>query len=121
MAADGYQCVGCGIAGGELYPESPNETAVLGITRRLVDLANGQPEEQLITECKRCKAGGAMSSPIDVSRLLENIRNLDEIDQDRLRRWVERGRRGATPLDRIWNEVSTGCPPKPEKDYGGSS
>lgn len=103
MAADGHQCVMCGIAAGELYPESPNETAVLSVKRWPIKLAGGDSHEQLVTMCKRCGAGGGTSQPLDVSRLIVDARNLDEADQDRLRRWVERGRRGPTPLDRIWN------------------
>lgn len=103
FAADDYQCATCGIAGGESYPESPSETAVLGITRRSVKLADGQTEQQLITECKRCRAGAEAASTADVGRLLSDIRDLDEADRARLQRWMERGRRGATPLDRVWN------------------
>jgi hypothetical protein len=103
LAADGYQCTICGVAGGEPYPESSNETAVLGITRKAVQAADGELHEQLITECKRCKAGKADPSTMDVSRLLAEIRTLDQADQDRLQRWIERGKRGPTPLDRVWN------------------
>jgi hypothetical protein len=103
MAADGHQCVVCGIAGGERYPESPNETAVLSVKRRPIKLAEGDSDRQLVTMCKRCGAGGDVSQPTDVSRLIMDARNLDEADLDRLRRWIERGRRGPTPLDRVWN------------------
>lgn len=103
MAADGYQCVVCGIGGGEPYPDSPNETAVLGIARRSVWLGDGSSDEQLVTECKRCRVGDSLSRPSDLSRLIADARNLDDVDQYRLRRWVDRGRRGPTPLDRVWN------------------
>ena len=103
LQADAFQCATCGIAGGEAYLESANETAVLSITRRAVKRADGQTEQQLITECKRCRSGTEAASVADVGRLLSDIRDLDDADQDRLRRWMERGRRGATPLDRIWN------------------
>lgn len=103
MAADGYQCVICGVGGGETYPDSPNETAVLGTTRRSVRLEDGLSAEQLVTECKRCRVGdGPSRPPADVRRLIVDADNLDDADQHRLRRWVERGRRGPTPLDRLW-------------------
>lgn len=102
MAADAFQCAICGIAGGETYPDSPTETATLAISRRQIQTPDGVTDQQLITECKRCRAG-ADTSPTDIGRLLVDIRNLDVADQDRLVRWIGRGRRGATPLDRVWN------------------
>lgn len=104
MAADGFQCVVCGVGGGEAYPDSPNETAVLGTTRRPVRLADGSSAEQLVTECKRCRAGDGPSRPsADLRRLIAEARNLEDGDRNRLHRWLERGRRGPTPLDRLWN------------------
>ncbi|BBZ66262.1 hypothetical protein MINS_16910 [Mycolicibacterium insubricum] len=104
MAADGFQCVVCGVGGGETYPDSPNETAVLGTTRRPVGLPDGSSAKQLVTECKRCRAGdGSSRPPADIRRLIEDARNLEDDDRNHLHRWVERGRRGPTPLDRLWN------------------
>ncbi|MEU4572553.1 hypothetical protein [Nonomuraea sp. NPDC023979] len=102
FAADEYQCVVCGVAGGESYVDSPNETAVLAVTRRQVRLPGGEIEEQLITECKRCRSGMQEGEFGDVRRILSDIRDLDEADRKRLSRWIERGRRGPTALDRAW-------------------
>jgi hypothetical protein len=102
LAHDAFQCVMCGIAGGEAYPDAPSDTAVLGISRRVVQLSDGSTDQQLITECKRCRAGADIS-PTDVGRLLSDIRDLDAAERDRLIRWMGRGRRGPTPLDRVWN------------------
>lgn len=102
LSADDYQCVVCGIAGGESYPEAPADTAVLSISRRQVRLSDGQTRQELVTECKRCRAGMDGSEVGDVARLLSDVRNLDEADRARLLRWMRRGRRGATSLDRIW-------------------
>jgi hypothetical protein len=102
LAADSYQCVICGIAGGEVYPDSTTETAVLSVSRREVRLADGEAESQLVTECKRCRAGVSSDQIGDLRRLLTDIGNLDETDQARLHRWMRRGQRGATPLDRVW-------------------
>lgn len=104
MAADDYQCVVCGIAGGETYLDSPNETAVLAVTRRAVRLPGGDTEDQLVTECKHCRGGHNDGQTADTARLLEDIRNLDDADRARLERWMRRGRRGATPLDRAWTQ-----------------
>ncbi len=104
MAADGYQCVVCGIGGGEAYPDSPNETAILSATRRPIRLADGSSTVQLVTECKRCRAGDGPSRPEpDIRRLIDEARCLEDVDRNRLQRWIERGRRGPTPLDRLWN------------------
>lgn len=101
LAADGYQCVVCGVGGGEAYPDSPNETAVIGVCRRQVLLADGRAEEQLVTECKRCRNGRTNWS-VDIERLLAELQALDDDDLRRMQRWVKRGRRAPTPLDRVW-------------------
>ncbi|GII89105.1 hypothetical protein Ssi03_70950 [Sphaerisporangium siamense] len=101
FAADDYQCVVCGIAGGESYPDALNDSAVLSISRRDVLLQGERVEVQLVTECKRCRAG-TDGETSDVGRLLSDIRDLDDTERARLIRWMERGRRGATPLDRAW-------------------
>lgn len=102
MAADGYQCTLCGIAGGETYPDSKLTTAVLSISRRTVNLPDGSSEVQLITECNRCRAGDSKSEPVELGSIQSATEQLDEDDLTRLRRWVGRDRRGPTPLDRIW-------------------
>lgn len=102
LAADSYQCVVCGIAGGEPYPDAPHQTAVLSVATHSVLMADRSVDEQLVTQCKRCRAGADMSEPADAGRLLSDIQHLDEVEQDRIRRWIRRGRRGPTPLDRAW-------------------
>jgi hypothetical protein len=102
MAADGYQCTLCGIAGGETYADSMLASAVLSLTRRPVKLPDGSSQVQLVTECNRCRAGEANQDVTDLRRLLTDVEQLDASDLARLRRWIDRGRRGPTPLDRIW-------------------
>lgn len=104
LAADDFQCVICGIAGGEAYPDMPNTTAVLSVSRRAIVAADGAKEELLVTECKVCRSGDSGNRPVDVARLMTEIGHLDGEDLARLRRWMERGRRGATPLDRVWTQ-----------------
>jgi len=103
FAADQFQCVVCGVAGGETYPDSPSAPAVLSVSRKAVRLPGGSTEEQMVTECKRCRAGSDAEETIDTGRLLSDIQDLDAPDRTRLLRWMERGRRGPTPLDRAWN------------------
>ncbi|WP_459805441.1 hypothetical protein [Herbidospora sp. RD11066] len=102
FAADDYQCVTCGIAGGEAYADSPTETAVLAASSRTVHLSMDHTELMYVTECKRCRSGAANNQSADLSRLISDVRDLDEADQRRLLLWMRRGRRGATPIDRAW-------------------
>ncbi|MET9778510.1 hypothetical protein ABZ023_30400 [Streptomyces sp. NPDC006367] len=102
MARDHYMCTVCGISGGEPYQDDSNQTAVLAITRRRTILLDGSEETLLATECKRCRSGSD-GSPARVDETLAEIKELDPGDQRRLLRWMERGRRGTTPLERAWN------------------
>nr|WP_062339717.1 hypothetical protein [Herbidospora sakaeratensis] len=102
FAADDYQCVTCGIAGGETYADSPSETAVLAASSRTVRLSHDRTELMYVTECKRCRSGTGNDQSADLARLLSDIRDLDEAEQRRLLLWIKRGRRGATPIDRAW-------------------
>lgn len=101
LARDGYMCTLCGIAGGETYPDDSVMTAVLAVSRRPVTGADGNEETTLVTECKRCRAGGA-PAPLTVDDVLASARDLEPGERRRLLRWMERGRRGATELDRAW-------------------
>jgi hypothetical protein len=102
MARDHYMCTVCGISGGEEYVDDSNQTAVLAVTRRETTLPDGREETLLVTECKRCRAGGE-GLPAQADEALAAIKALDPGDQRRVMRWIERGRRGSTPLDRAWN------------------
>lgn len=102
MARDGYICTICGISGGEPYLDDSNQTAVLSVTRRKTVLPDGRESTLLTTECKRCRSGIG-SSPARADDALAEIRALDPADQKRLARWIERGRRGTTALERAWN------------------
>ncbi|MEE4544685.1 hypothetical protein V2S66_22255 [Streptomyces sp. V4-01] len=102
FARDEYMCTVCGIAGGESYVEDPNRTAVLSVTRRTTVLPDGREEVLLVAECKRCRAGSD-GSPARADEVLADIKELDDGDRRRLLRWMERGRRGTTALERAWN------------------
>ncbi|WP_228375159.1 hypothetical protein [Demequina iriomotensis] len=113
LARDSYMCTLCGIAGGETYPDDAVLTAVLGVSRRLVRHPDGTEELALVTECKRCRSGRG-SEPISVADAVEAIRALDVHDQKRITRWMERGRRGTTDLDRAWSAFLA-VPPEQRK------
>ncbi|WP_198941681.1 hypothetical protein [Amycolatopsis sp. CB00013] len=102
MARDGYLCTVCGVSAAEPYADDTNQTAVLSVTRHQTVMADGTQGFELMTECKRCRAGAAGGSA-SVNEVLAEIQALGTDDQRRLSRWAKRGRRGATPLDRAWN------------------
>ncbi|MEU6488479.1 hypothetical protein [Streptomyces sp. NPDC046887] len=102
LARDNYMCTACGISGGEEYVDDSNQTAVLSATRRETVLPDGREEVLLVTECKRCRAGSG-GQPARADQMIADINDLDPGDRRRLLRWIERGRRGSTPLDRAWN------------------
>ncbi|MFI6502414.1 hypothetical protein [Nonomuraea typhae] len=101
LERDDYMCTICGISGGEPYLDDSNQTAVLSITRAETVLPDGSEEIHLVTECKRCRAG-ANDGPVRADEVLADIKALDAHDLRRLTRWIERGRRGTTPLERAW-------------------
>lgn len=101
LIRDGYMCTMCGIAGAEPYPDDPVMTAVLAVSRRTIRTSDGLETEGLVTECKRCRSGRE-ASPIDERDALLAARDLSPRDRRRLIRWMERGRRGGTELDRAW-------------------
>jgi hypothetical protein len=102
MARDHYMCTSCGISGGEEYLDDSNQTAVLSVTRQEVVMPDGEQEIQLTTECKRCRAG-AGGEPVRADAVVAAVQSLDQADRARLLRWMGRGRRGSTPLERAWN------------------
>ena len=102
LARDDYMCTICGISGSESYLDDSNQTAVLSVTRRATVLPDGREEVLLVTECKRCRSGGD-GSPARADEVLSDIKALAPPERRRLARWIERGRRGSTPLDRAWN------------------
>ena len=102
LAADGYQCMVCGIAGGETYPDKPSEAAVLSVSRRRVELVRGQPQVQFVSECKRCRQG-SQGGIDDAAGLFAEIENLDDGDRTTFVRWARAGQRPASALDRLWS------------------
>ena len=99
FAEDDYQCVVCGIAGGESYPDAPHMTAILAISRRAVTINDGRAQPMFVTECKRCRSG-TIGDTFDVPLLIERIAGLDTSDRALFAKWAERGKRG--DLDRVW-------------------
>ncbi len=101
LARDGYMCTLCGIAGGEPYPDDSLMTAVLAVSRHSVSGPHEYETEVLMTECKRCRSGGA-PNPVAAEDALAAARSLGPGELHRLLRWMDRGRRGSTALDLAW-------------------
>jgi hypothetical protein len=99
FAENNYQCAVCGIAGGERYPDEPQMTAVLSISRREANIPTRHKESTFVPECKRCRSG-AEDAAVDPHLLLADINRLDSADRTAFIRWAKGGRRD--PLDRIW-------------------
>ncbi|MFC4913727.1 hypothetical protein [Actinomadura gamaensis] len=102
LERDDFLCTTCGISGGEEYPDDPNRTAVLSVSRRTTVLPDGREQVLLVTECKRCRAGST-DAPARADEVAADIRVLDPADRRKLARWIERKRRVSTPLDRVWS------------------
>lgn len=102
LARDGYMCTLCGIAGGEPYPDDVVMTAVLAVSQRTVAADDGSMKRVLVTECKRCRSGET-PAPLTARDAVAAAADLSPSELRRLLRWMERGRRGATELDRAWS------------------
>ncbi|MEV0245841.1 hypothetical protein AB0H76_04535 [Nocardia sp. NPDC050712] len=98
---DGYMCVICGIGGGEPYIDDSNLTAVLEVARRKAQLPSGEMKVMSVTECRRCHVGNR-TKDVNLAEVLGEIQALDTNDHRRLARWIDRGRRGSTPIERAW-------------------
>lgn len=114
LARDGYMCTLCGIAGGEPYPDDTVMTAVLAVSRRTITGDDGREKQMLVTECKRCRSGGG-PEPLEVNDAVAAAAELGPNDLRRLLRWMDRGRRGATELDRAWTAYRR-VPPEERKE-----
>lgn len=101
FAENDYQCVHCGIAGGERYPDAPHMSAVLIAAKKTVAASGAKQSILFYTECSRCHAGES-SSPVNLADLIAEIAHLDPADKKLLLRWAEQGRRNT--LERAWQQ-----------------
>ena len=62
LAKSDYQCVSCGIAGGERYPDTQQMSAVLSASAVRVTDITGKLHTMFIAECNRCRAGSKTES-----------------------------------------------------------
>ncbi|MGE7385423.1 hypothetical protein ACQKM2_08070 [Streptomyces sp. NPDC004126] len=102
---DSFLCRTCGIGVGEKYPDGSSGTSQLAIARRSVLLADGTSEEQLVTVCGKCVAGG--TSEVDLATLLAEVGLLTSIEKTALGAWIDAGQRTRGPLEQIWGILQT--------------
>ncbi|MEV0262973.1 hypothetical protein AB0I49_16760 [Streptomyces sp. NPDC050617] len=105
IAADGHMCRVCGIAGGEPY-EGSLETAQLDIARREVRKPGGTTATELVTECRKCRVGGR-GSHADLEKLLSEIEQMSDIEQDHFAQWVGEDQRDFSTMERLWGLYRT--------------
>lgn len=91
--ADNYQCVICGIAGGEAYPDDPGRVAKLVASR---------PDDVSATRtlCDRCRAGGPITP--SAAELEESVSALGPEQRITLARWLASGQRERTQEEQLW-------------------
>lgn len=109
MARDSYMCTTCGITGGEEYPDDVMQSAVLMATKQIVRLPDGSEREEVVTRCKRCRAGRGARS-VSIAEAMADARGLGDDDLRELIDWIEGGRRRPLPIERAWSSY-LGLPP----------
>ncbi|SEF28364.1 hypothetical protein SAMN05421837_104129 [Amycolatopsis pretoriensis] len=105
ISRDGNMCRSCGIAPGDLYPET-FEGAQLDIARRDVELPDGSVEQQLVTECKKCRIG-AKDLVVDLPAVIDRVNTLAPDERKLLASWMDAEQRPFNPAERAWSEYKT--------------
>lgn len=103
---DGNFCRSCGITPGQEYAAGTYETAQLDIARRTVRGEDGRDKVQFVTECKRCRVGGR-DQEVDLTKVLTQVRQLGGIEQKMFAKWVGRGTREFSRVERLWAEYQS--------------
>ncbi|MFI5735241.1 hypothetical protein ACIA49_34330 [Kribbella sp. NPDC051587] len=114
MARDSYMCTTCGITGGEEYPDAVMQSGVLSVTKQTVRLPDGSEREELVTRCKRCRAGRGARS-VSVAEAMADAAGLGNDDLRELIGWIGGGRRRPLPIERAWSSY-LGLPPDARAD-----
>lgn len=107
---DNYLCRSCGVGAGEAYEDGGGiELAKINVSRRKVlhsdegELA----EYQLVTECKRCGAGGGPDREVDLGALLELVETLAPVEQRLFAKWIAADQRTFSPIEKVWGIYRT--------------
>lgn len=105
MQQDNYLCRSCGIGAGEAFADG-GQAAQLDVARREVLRADGTTEQQLVTECNRCRTGGRDRQE-DVPALEAEVRGLAPIEKKALAAWIAADQREPGILERLWGRYRT--------------
>jgi hypothetical protein len=97
LAADGYACTACGIAGGESYPDD-----ALRIAKLLVRRSQGAVDSRLRTLCDRCSVGIVAGEGVALSEFFTLVEELESLDRASLAAWVAADSRPRSPVERAW-------------------
>lgn len=97
FAADGFACVLCGIAAGDVYPDDALQRAKLTVARLRTDGAAAG----LRTVCSRCHA--ADKNPEPDPTILDDIAQLPPDERADLTRWIHAGRRATSRAEVVWH------------------
>jgi hypothetical protein len=106
LQEDNNLCRCCGIAAGEAYDDGV-ELAKLNVARRKVAGVDGAVDYQLVTECKRCSAGGSADREADLLAFMERIETLSPMEQRAFAKWIEADRRSLSLIDQLWGVYRT--------------
>ncbi|AYN41126.1 hypothetical protein D9753_22125 [Streptomyces dangxiongensis] len=105
---DNHLCRSCGVGAGEAYEDGGGiELAKLNVSRRKVLHSDGTVEHQLVTECKRCGAGGGADREADLGALLGLVRSLAPLEQRLFAKWIDADQRSFSPLEKVWGIYRT--------------
>lgn len=105
---DNYLCRSCGVGAGEAYEDGGGiELAKLNVARRRVLYFDGTAEYQLVTECKRCGAGGGPDREVDLGALLELMENLSPMERRLFAKWMDADQRTFSPIEKVWGIYRT--------------
>jgi hypothetical protein len=97
LADDNFSCAICGVGAGEPYADLPVMRAQLTVTR--IDGDEPRDGAAFTTRCTRCLA---FAEPETADHVLSLLRGLSEDDLAALRRWIGRGHRETSALERAW-------------------
>ncbi|RII19720.1 hypothetical protein DSC45_06890 [Streptomyces sp. YIM 130001] len=100
MQADGFLCRSCGISAGESYGDGGPD-AQLDIARRNVRNLDGIEQTELVTECNRCRTGGAHRE-VDLAEFIGRVQGLGPLEQDVFLGWMDAGQRELGELEKLW-------------------
>ena len=99
LAKSDYQCVSCGIAGGEHYPDAPHMSAVLSAAAVSVTDLRGSSQTMFVAECNRCRSG-KKAEPVVLEEFVAGFNRLIPAERDLFLKWADNGKKSG--LDRLW-------------------